>query len=134
MPAETADVRDADLRVERMRGHGRGGQRRNKVETAVRVTHVPSGITVVRMSGRSQAANLADARDEIAARLTAAASTEQQASTGRERAPMITPRPVGEGVRPLCVPGRGHTALGRAAVDDSTLAARANRLTLRRDR
>lgn len=73
-PAPRVDLSDDDLRVERMRGHGRGGQRRNKVETAVRVTHIPSGLVVTRLAGRSQAANLEDAKRQLRAQLDAMAS------------------------------------------------------------
>lgn len=68
-----------------MRGHGRGGQRRNKVETAVRVTHVPSGVVVTRLSGRSQVANLDDAKREIVATLTARATSGQAADIAAAR-------------------------------------------------
>jgi protein subunit release factor B len=47
--------------VEFTRGSGPGGQHRNKVETAVRVTHPPSGISVLAQSHRSQGQNLEDA-------------------------------------------------------------------------
>lgn len=86
----SAGLDDADLRVERMRGHGRGGQRRNKVETAVRVTHVPSGIVVTRLSGRSQSANLADARSEIAARLAGLARAEAHGAVAEARRPQVS--------------------------------------------
>jgi len=75
----TVTLRRADLRIDRMRGSGTGGQRRNKVETAVRVTHLTSGIVVTRLSGRSQAANIEDAKREVVARLQARA---QAASVG----------------------------------------------------
>lgn len=79
------EVRDDDLRVERMRGHGRGGQRRNKVETAVRVTHVPTGVVVTRLSGRSQAANLEDAKADVASRLAERARRDEESATTTAR-------------------------------------------------
>lgn len=83
--AQTITVDDADLRVDRMRGHGRGGQRRNKVETAVRVTHVPSGIVVTRLSGRSQAANLEDAKQKITHQLAEQARAHESATVDAHR-------------------------------------------------
>lgn len=83
-PAEV-NLSTDDLRVDRMRGSGRGGQRRNKVETAVRITHLPTGIAVVRTSGRSQAANLDDAKREILDKLTAQAAQRAKNSVKTER-------------------------------------------------
>lgn len=77
-PAQPVVIRDADLRIDRMRGSGRGGQRRNKVETAVRVTHLPTNTVVTRLSGRSQATNIDEAKREIVARLNA--TNERSAS------------------------------------------------------
>jgi hypothetical protein len=51
----------ADCEVERLRRSGPGGQHRNKVETAVRLRHRPSGVTAMAAERRSQAANLAQA-------------------------------------------------------------------------
>lgn len=50
-----------DIRVDYYRGTGKGGQKRNKTSSAVRVLHKPTGIMVTRESGRSQSANLESA-------------------------------------------------------------------------
>ncbi|NEA29917.1 peptide chain release factor-like protein [Actinomadura bangladeshensis] len=71
-------VRDEDLRVQTMRGRGRGGQRKNKVETAVRLHHLPTGIVITRTTGRSQAANLASARTDLEDRLRLMAARQAQ--------------------------------------------------------
>jgi hypothetical protein len=51
----------ADCEVQRTRGSGPGGQHRNKVSTAVRLTHRPTGVSVVASERRSQAQNHAAA-------------------------------------------------------------------------
>jgi protein subunit release factor A len=47
-----------NIRVEYYRSRGPGGQRKNKKETAVRIRHIPTGITVIATESRSQARNL----------------------------------------------------------------------------
>jgi peptide chain release factor len=54
---EKADWNPKDVVFETMRGSGPGGQNVNKVETAVRGKHLPSGIQVVAMESRSQLQN-----------------------------------------------------------------------------
>jgi len=58
-----------DLRIDYFRGSGPGGQHRNKTSSAVRLTHLPTGIVITRTSGRSQIANLADAKADLQGRL-----------------------------------------------------------------
>lgn len=82
-------VADADLQVDTFRSGGSGGQHAQKNETAVRVTHRPSGISVVSEAERSQARNLAAARSEIQARLDASAADAHAAATNRTRVAQI---------------------------------------------
>ena len=60
-----------DVKVEFFKAGGPGGQHRNKTESGVRLTHVPTGIVVTATERRSQSQNLAVARHRLAQRLVA---------------------------------------------------------------
>ncbi len=61
--------KDKDIKIEYYRSSGPGGQRKNKKETAVRIRHIPTGITVVATESRSQARNRSLALERLKQKL-----------------------------------------------------------------
>jgi peptide chain release factor 1 len=85
--AEEVDVeiRDADLRIDVYRAQGAGGQHVNKTESAVRITHMPSGIVVAVQDERSQHKNKARAFAMLRAKLFDQQRTALDASRAADR-------------------------------------------------
>ena len=63
------DIAESDVRVDTMRASGAGGQHVNKTESAIRLTHIPTGVMVYSQTDRSQHRNRAIAWDMLRARL-----------------------------------------------------------------
>ncbi|MDH5258246.1 MAG: peptide chain release factor 1 [Gammaproteobacteria bacterium] len=86
---EQIEINSGDLKVDTFRASGAGGQHVNKTDSAIRITHLPTGTVVECQDERSQHKNRARAMSVLAARLMAAEKEKQDAETAATRKSLV---------------------------------------------
>ncbi|MCG9720781.1 peptide chain release factor 1 [Shewanella sp. Isolate7] len=97
--AEAIEINPADLKVDTFRASGAGGQHVNKTDSAIRITHIPSGIVVECQDQRSQHKNRAQAMSVLAARIQAVEDEKRRSEEESTRRNLVASGDRSERVR-----------------------------------
>ncbi|MCG9711928.1 peptide chain release factor 1 [Shewanella insulae] len=97
--AEAIEINPADLKVDTFRASGAGGQHVNKTDSAIRITHIPSGIVVECQDQRSQHKNRAQAMSVLSARIQAVEDEKRRSEEESTRRNLVASGDRSERVR-----------------------------------
>ena len=86
---EDVDINKADLKIDTFRASGAGGQHVNKTESAVRITHLPTGVVSESQDGRSQIKNREIAMQRLAAKISEARKEAHQSEVAQTRKSLV---------------------------------------------